>query len=111
MLAVCDKLIPHYRKRSAQRNVTQVVSGIGDEAVDAMERLAQALGCQYLSDLHFIAPGREEAERVLSRMNPPMTAQDYQAVIQYLSYGAEHGDIPQEQLAAVCAELLSKGKK
>ena len=79
--------------------------------MDAIERLAQALGCQYLSDLHYITLGRAQAEKTLARLEPPLTAADYQALIQYLTYGAGCGALVEDQLPGLCAELLSHERK
>ena len=80
-------------------------------SLNAIDRLAQMLGCQYLSDLHYITLSRKDAEDVLARLDPPMTTADYRAVIQYLTYDAGQGDVPDERLAGLCAELLSSENK
>ena len=75
--------------------------------MDVLERLARALGCQYLSDLHYLSISREEAKRFLSQMDPPLTESEYDVLRQYLANGASRGKADDAAVIDQCASMLA----
>ncbi len=53
--------------------------------MELLEYLSEELGCDFLSDLHYITPSPEQVQFILSIPPNQYLLQDYQEAVAYLS--------------------------
>ena len=81
--------------------------------MDLLEYLSDKLGCQYISQLHYISITPDEAEIIQNLPTAPYARKDYQEVVRYIDMDDSNCQSIQQAKNIIIQKLLchSLGKK